>query len=80
MHKAADGAYNLYAEEKNNPGEFMPIETNEYGTSIFSSKDLCLIKEIPEIVDMGVDSLKIEGRLKTEYYVSKCNKCIQKCN
>ena len=48
----------------------MPIETNEYGTSIFSSKDLCLIREIPEIIDMGVDSLKIEGRLKTEYYVA----------
>ena len=48
----------------------MPIETNEYGTSIFSSKDLCLIKEIPEIIEMGVDSLKIEGRLKTEYYVA----------
>ena len=63
-------SYNLYAEEKNNPGELMPIETNEYGTSIFSSKDLCLIKELPEIIDMGVDSLKIEGRLKTEYYLA----------
>lgn len=63
-------SYNLYAEEKNNPGEYMPIETSEYGTSIFSSKDLCLIKEIPEIIDMGVDSLKIEGRLKTEYYLA----------
>ena len=63
-------SYNLYAEEKNNPGEFMPIETNKYGTSIFSSKDLCLIKEIPEIIEMGVDSLKIEGRLKTEYYLA----------
>ena len=63
-------SYNLYAEEKNNPGELMPIETSEYGTSIFSSKDLCLIKEIPEIIDMGVDSLKIEGRLKTEYYLA----------
>ena len=63
-------SYNLYAEEKNNPGEYMPIETNEYGTSIFSSKDLCLIKEIPEIIEMGVDSLKIEGRLKTEYYIA----------
>ncbi len=62
--------YNLYAEEANNPGELMPIETNEYGTSIFSSKDLCLIKELPEIIDMGVDSLKIEGRLKTEYYLA----------
>ncbi|OKZ66505.1 MAG: hypothetical protein BHW02_01800 [Clostridium sp. 28_12] len=63
-------SYKLYAEERNNPGEFMPIETNEYGTSIFSSKDLCLIKELPEIIDMGIDSLKIEGRLKTEYYVA----------
>ena len=63
-------SYNLYAEERNNPGEYMPIETSEYGTSIFSSKDLCLIKELPEIIDMGVDSLKIEGRLKTEYYLA----------
>ena len=63
-------SYNLYAEEKNNPGELMPIETSEYGTSIFSSKDLCLIKELPEIIDMGIDSVKIEGRLKTEYYLA----------
>ena len=63
-------SYNLYAEEKNNPGELMPIETSEYGTSIFSSKDLCLIKEIPEIIEMGIDSMKIEGRLKTEYYLA----------
>ena len=48
----------------------MPVETDEKGTYIFSSKDLCLIAEIPEIVDMGIDSLKIEGRLKTEYYIA----------
>ncbi len=63
-------AYNLYAEEKNSPGQYMPIEINEHGTSIFSSKDLCLIREIPEIIEMGIDSLKIEGRLKTEYYIA----------
>ena len=63
-------SYNLYAEEKNNPGQYMPIEINEHGTSIFSSKDLCLIREIPEIIEMGIDSLKIEGRLKTEYYIA----------
>ena len=63
-------SYNLYAEEKNNPGGLMPIEINEHGTSIFSSKDLCLLKVIPEIIDMGIDSLKIEGRLKTEYYIA----------
>lgn len=63
-------SYQLYAEEANNPGEYMPIEENEHGTSIFSSKDLCLIKEIPEMIQMGVDSLKIEGRLKTDYYIA----------
>lgn len=68
-------AYNLYAEEQNNPGQYMPIEINEHGTSIFSSKDLCLIKEIPEILEMGIDSLKIEGRLKTEYYIASVVNC-----
>lgn len=63
-------AYNLYLEEKNNPGNMMPIEEDTNGTYILSSKDLCLIKRIPEIVDMGVTSLKIEGRLKSEYYVA----------
>lgn len=63
-------AYNMYLEEKNNPGNMMPVETDENGTYILSSKDLCLIKKIPEIVDMGVESLKIEGRLKTEYYLA----------
>ena len=63
-------AYNMYVEEKNNPGQLMPVETDDKGTYIFSSKDLCLIKEIPEIIEMGVDSLKIEGRLKTEYYLA----------
>ena len=63
-------SYNLYAEEKNNPGNIMPIEMDENSTSIFSSKDLCLIREIPEIIEMGVDSMKIEGRLKTEYYLA----------
>ena len=48
----------------------MPVEDDEHGTYIFSSKDLCLIKEIPEIIKMGVNSLKIEGRLKTEYYLA----------
>ena len=63
-------AYNVYVEEKNKSGNLMPVETDEKGTYIFSSKDLCLIREIPEIIEMGLDSLKIEGRLKTEYYVA----------
>lgn len=63
-------AYNVYVEEANNHGNLMPVEHDEKGTYIFSSKDLCLIKEIPEIIELGVDSLKIEGRLKTEYYLA----------
>lgn len=63
-------AYNMYLEENNKPGNLMPVETDENGTYILSSKDLCLIKEIPQIIEMGVDSLKIEGRLKTEYYLA----------
>ena len=63
-------AYNIYLEEKNKPGNLMPVQEDKHGTYILSSKDLCLIKELPEIIDMGIDSLKIEGRLKTEYYLA----------
>ena len=63
-------SYHVYVEEANNPGNLMPVEDGKEGTHIFSSKDLCLIKEMPEILTLGVDSLKIEGRLKTEYYLA----------
>lgn len=63
-------AYNMYVEEKNNPGNIMPVEEDSNGTYVMSSKDLCLIRRIPEIVDMRVTSLKIEGRLKSAYYVA----------
>ena len=63
-------SYNIYVEEKNTPGEFLPIDYDEKGTYIFSSKDMCLMKDIPTLFDIGVDSLKIEGRLKTEYYLA----------
>lgn len=62
--------YNVYIEEKNNLGEYLPVEEDERGTYLLSAKDLCLINRIPEIVDMGIESLKIEGRLKTEYYLA----------
>ena len=68
-------AYNVYVEEANNPGNLMPVEHDEKGTYIFSSKDLCLMSEIPEIIEMGIDSLKIEGRLKTEYYLASIVNC-----
>ena len=62
--------YNVYIEEKNNPGKLLPVEEDGRGTYLLSAKDLCLINRLPEIVDMGVESLKIEGRLKTEYYLA----------
>ena len=71
-------AYNVYVEENNNPGNLMPVEHDEKGTYIFSSKDLCLIKEIPEIIDMGVESLKIEGRLKSPEYVATVTRIYRK--
>lgn len=56
--------------EETRPGEYMPIEENERGTYIFNSKDLCMIEYIPEIFDAGIDSFKIEGRMKTALYVA----------
>lgn len=56
--------------EENRPGEYMPVFENERGTYIFNSKDLCMIEYIPEMIDAGIDSLKIEGRMKTALYVA----------
>ena len=60
----------LWRMEENRPGEFLPIEENERGTYIFNSKDLCMIEHIPDLVDAGIDSFKIEGRMKTALYVA----------
>lgn len=62
--------YNITASEVNNPESVINLDFDEKGTYLFSSKDMCLIKQIPVICDMGVESLKIEGRLKTEYYLA----------
>lgn len=56
--------------EETRPGEYMPVYENERGTYIFNSKDLCMIEHIPEMADAGIDSLKIEGRMKTALYVA----------
>lgn len=56
--------------EETRPGEYMPVFENDRGTYIFNSKDLCMIEHIPELVDAGVDSCKIEGRMKTALYVA----------
>ena len=62
--------WKYYIVEENRPGEYLPIEENERGTYIFNSKDLCMIEHIPDLVDAGIDSLKIEGRMKTALYVA----------
>ena len=56
--------------EETRPGEYMPVYENERGTYIFNSKDLCMIEYIPEVLAAGIDSLKIEGRMKTALYVA----------
>ena len=56
--------------EETRPGEYMPVYENERGTYIFNSKDLCMIEHIPEMIDAGIDSFKIEGRMKTALYVA----------
>lgn len=56
--------------EETRPGEYMPVYENERGTYIFNSKDLCMIEYIPEMIDAGIDSFKIEGRMKTALYVA----------
>lgn len=57
-------------QEEMRPGEFFPIEEDERGTYIFNSRDLCLINHLPDLIGAGVDSLKIEGRMKSLYYVA----------
>jgi len=56
--------------EEKRPGEYMPVYENERGTYLFNSKDLCMIEHLPDLIDAGVDSLKIEGRMKTALYVA----------
>nr|WP_242963657.1 U32 family peptidase [Lachnoclostridium sp. An131] len=56
--------------EESRPGEYLPVYENERGTFIFNSKDLCMIEHIPELLEAGIDSFKIEGRMKTALYVA----------
>lgn len=56
--------------EEQRPGEYMPVDENERGTFIFNSKDLCMIEHVDSLVDAGINSFKIEGRMKTALYVA----------
>ncbi len=62
--------YEITATEVNNKDSVIHLDYDEKGTYLFSSKDMCLIKQIPTLIEMGVDSFKIEGRLKTDYYLA----------
>lgn len=62
--------WKYYLMEETRPGEYMPVFEGDEGSYFFNSKDLCLIEFIPELVDAGVTSFKIEGRVKSEYYVA----------
>ena len=62
--------WKYYLMEENRPGEYLPVEENERGTYIFNSKDLCMIEHISDLVEAGIDSFKIEGRMKTALYVA----------
>lgn len=62
--------YKYAVVEEKRPGEYFPIEEHDEGTFLFNSKDLCMIEHIPELIDSGIYSFKIEGRVKSSYYVS----------
>ena len=62
--------WKYYVMEESRPGEYLPVEENERGTYIFNSKYLCMIEHIPELIAAGIDSFKIEGRMKTALYVA----------
>ena len=62
--------WKYYVVEESRPGEYLPVEENERGTYIFNSKDLCMIEHIDDLCDAGINSFKIEGRMKTALYVA----------
>ena len=64
--------------EEKRPGEYLPVYENERGTYIFNSKDLCMIEHIPELMESGIDSFKIEGRMKTALYVATVARTYQR--
>jgi len=56
--------------EEQRPGEYFPVEEDDRGTYIFNSKDLCMVEHVPELIEAGIDSFKVEGRMKTALYVA----------
>ena len=75
-HPAADETY--YLEERNRPGEFMPIFEDEHGTYIMNSRDLRAVEHVHRLTQIGVDCLKIEGRTKSHYYTARTTQVYRK--
>ena len=67
-------------EEESRPGQRYPVEEDELGTFIMSSKDLCMIEHVGELCEAGINSFKIEGRMKSAYYTAVSFKCVQNGN
>ena len=70
--------WNYAVVEETRPGEYMPVYENERGTFLFNSKDLCMIEHIPELLEAGIDSFKVEGRMKTALYVATVARAYRK--
>ncbi len=70
--------WKYYLMEETRPGEYMPVEENERGTFIFNSKDLCMIEHIPDLIGAGIDSFKVEGRMKSALYVATVARAYRK--
>lgn len=70
VYEKEDGEPVYAVSEESRPGEYLPVYENERGTYIFNSRDLCMIDHVPELVEAGIDSWKIEGRMKTALYVA----------
>ncbi len=62
--------WNYAVMEETRPGEYLPVEENERGTFLFNSRDLCMIEHIPDLIEAGIDSFKVEGRMRTALYVA----------
>ena len=62
--------WKYYLVEETRPGEYMPVEEDDRGTYLYNAKDLCMIEHIPDLIDAGVDSLKVEGRMKNALYAA----------
>lgn len=70
--------WNFAVTEKKRNGQYFDINEDDYGSYIMNSKDLCLVQEIPKIMESGVDSIKIEGRMKSNYYVANTTRIYKK--